>query len=251
MNSKKRSVVVKTEPIKKNNKLGWYVVILLLLILFLILVVDNLNNSVTGKVIDPNNLEDPLGIGINPENVPETPEELANISTNYLKQEWTKILSNNKIGRVILQISGALTWLDFFWNPVFGMNYSLSWIFIFSFVIWVFFIVFFYQITKAVFSDRKLVAFIASFCIASIVGTAGVIKKVAEQLSVIVNNVWIAWISLGIALLIMFLVVKFGGTFKAYLEKQKENSEKDKTEKANKIIQTRGEIAKKELDTMK
>jgi hypothetical protein len=49
----------------------------------------------------------------------------------------------------------------------------------------------------------------------------------------------------------MVLIVMLGGGLKQYLAKQKEQGEKEKTEKAQKTIQAAGEVSKKELESYK
>jgi hypothetical protein len=229
---------------KKGTKILLSLISLLLLAIFLI--------TIQSKNVAAENAPQPAyPFGLNPEKIqdlPQTPEEASNVTTTYLKQEWTKILDKTQAGKVILKISDFLTYLNFFWKPVFGIEYSLSWAFIFSIAIWaiLFYLVFgpLTAITK-----NKIVSIIGGFCIASLVGTAGIIKKAVDLLGFVIANTWIAWISLVIAILIMFLIGALSGQLKAYLKKQKEQAEKDKTERAQKIIQTQGKIAEKELES--
>jgi ABC-type multidrug transport system fused ATPase/permease subunit len=197
--------------------------------------------------IDPTNYQDPLGIGINPEKIPQNPDQAKDIGTKYLKQEWTKILEKTQTGRILLKVSDLLGSLNFFWKPVLGMEYSLSWLFIFAVAIWLILFFIIYGLLSAIFGN-KISGIIGGFCVASLVGLSGVIKKAVDLLSFAIKNVWIAWLSLFIAIMIMFLIIHFSGGLKAYSQKQKEQAEKEKTERAQKIIQTKGEIVEEELE---
>jgi len=237
----------------KLSKSFWIVLgIVILLVLFVIFL--KLNPSLTGKAINLNpspeniNPDDPLGVGINPEQIPQSPEEWQNKSTSYLKQEWLNILGNSKYGWIFLGIRDTLIKLDFFWNPVLGVNYSFSWIFIFALAIW--FILFFIIYDVVVFiSNKKLIRIIAAFCIASLIGTAGVIKKASDLLSLVITNTWIAWVSLVIAVLIMVLLVELSGGLKAYVEKGKEKNAKEQQDKDRQVLHVEAEVAKEELDS--
>jgi len=217
--------------------------------LFLLLIITLILNIIPVQAaIDPSNSQDPLGIGINPDTLPKSPDELKDISTTYLKQEWTKLLADNKVGQVILKISDVLTSLNFFWKPVLGMEYSLSWFFIFGVAVW---FVIFYIVSgplDAIF-NKKIFSIIGGFCVASLVGISGAIKQAANLLSLAINNVWIAWISIAIAVIIIIVIITLSGGLKKYLKKQKEEQEKMKTEEAQKIIQTQGKVSKKELES--
>jgi hypothetical protein len=218
---------------------------LFLLIIIAILIV---NIIPVYAAIDPSNSNDPLGIGINPDSIPQNPNELKDVSATYLKQEWTKILEKTQTGRALLKVSDFLTSLNFFWKPVLGIEYSLSWIFIFAVTIW--FILFYlvYGPLYAFFSKR-IMAIIVAFAVTSLIGTAGVIKRAVVLLSTIINNTWIAWISFIVAVILIWIIIYLSGGLKTYISKQKEAEEKRKTEEAQEVIQIQGKVSKKELES--
>ena len=178
--------------------------------------------------------------------VPQTPEDIKSVGQTYLKQEWTKLLAKYPIGRFFLGISDWLTYFNFIWKPIFGIEYSFSWAFIFSFAI--FFIIYYivYGPLSAMF-DKKSIAIISSLIVASLVGFSGVIKKSVDLLSFAVNNVWIAGLSLVLAIFIMIFLAKFDKGIKAWLTKEKEGEEKIKTEEAQQKIKAAGRVAEAEL----
>ena len=245
---KKKAQRVLNKNLNKNFKSSWLIVLGLLVLLVILAIIIKIQITGNAVAINPDNPSDPLGIGLNPDNVPQTPEELQNKSTNYLKGEWVKILENKQFGWIVLGVRDSLIKLNFFWKPVLGMEYSLSWLFIFALAIW---LILFFILSDLVvfFSDKKIVRGLIAFLITSIIGTSGVIKKAADLLSFVIKNTWIAWISLVIAILIMVLIVRLGGGLKVYLEKQKEVQAKDKLDQDRKIIDTEAKVAKKQLES--
>jgi len=197
-------------------------------------------------------------ISTNPDNITiagKTPEEIVtigdqvtdpNTGPQYLKQEWAKILEKSGFGRFLLKISNVFTYLNFFWRPVLGIEYSFSWYFIFAIAIWIILFCLIYGPMGALF-DNPLFGAIGGFVIASLIGMSGVIKKAVDMLAFVVSNKWIAMVSLVIAIFIAMLIMALSGGLKEYLNKQKEAAEKEKTDKARKIIQTHGRVSEKEL----
>ena len=78
-------------------------------------------------------------IGVNSEsldNIPRTQEEAGDKASNYLKQEWNKLLTNNKFVGPIhnWSISHPL-----FFQILFNEPYSFSLVFIWIVILWIFF----------------------------------------------------------------------------------------------------------------
>ncbi len=246
--------VNKTINKKKSDwKCVWW---LLGVIAVFILVFIIVKFSFTGYAVNLNlnpetmNPDDPLGTGFNPETLPQTPEEWKNKSTDYLKSEWVKILGNSKYGWIFLGIRDTLIKLNFFWKPVLGMEYSLSWLFIFALALWL--ILFFIISDLVIFiSDKSIIRGVAAFCITSLAGTSGIIKKGADMLSFIITNTWLAWLALIIAILIMFLIIRLGGGLKESMKNAKEKQAQETLEKDRAVIHTEAKVAGKQLDAIK
>jgi len=226
-----------------------YTSLFLLVCLILVLQIDNLNAEILN--IDPTNPDNTNIAGVSVDNIndlateiPENPEE----GKEYIKQEWTKILEKNAIGRILLKISSILTFLNFFWKPILGIEYSFSWIFLFAITLFLFLFIIFSRVLDA-FIGKSWAGWTSGFVVASLVGLSGVIKKATDLLSIIINNVWLAVFSFLVAILILILLSNFSGGLKEYLKKQKEDTEKEKTERAQKIIQTHGKVSKEELES--
>jgi len=184
--------------------------------------------------IDTSNSQDPLGIGINPDAIPQNPDDLKNVSTTYLKQEWTKILEKTGAGRMLLKVSDLLTSLNFFWKPVLGIEYSLSWLFVFAVSIW---LVIFYLVYGAFtsLSENKLLKILLGFVITSLIGYSGAIKTAVDSMGKIIINKWVALIIFIIAILIIVLASKLAPILEERKRKIEEETDRGILKKGAKI----------------
>lgn len=183
-------------------------------------------------------------IGINPGNIPSSPEEAKNITTSYLQKEWGKILEKNPVAgpihRFLLAISPAF-------KAILGVEYALSWAFVFAICIWLFLFVILYPVASQIFSSTPA-GLLAAFIISSLVGLAGVIKRAVDMLTFAINNTWIAWLSLLIAIIAIMIASYFGKEIKQYLKNQKEQEAKEKTNQDREVISANAKVSKKELE---
>lgn len=167
---------------------------------------------------------------------------------DYLKEQWVLILEKSQVGRVLLSVSDFIS--DVF-GPfikiVLGVDYGLTWKFIFAACIWLALFLFLMRPIREMFGNY-FISILVSFLITSLVGITKVIFYATEFIYVAVTNEWIFWVSLGLAILVVWLMSYFGKMFGNAIKKEKERSEKDKTSRANKLIQLLGRLAKKELD---
>ena len=167
--------------------------------------------------------------------------------SEYLKQEWEKLLGKHKIlGPIIKVVNSILVFLNPFFKIVLGYESSLTWAFFFAISIW---LILFFLIGPPLSQifNSNLFGGLASFAIVSLIGLSGIIRKAVDLLNIIITNRWIFWISLAIAILLIFISNMFGRKIKNWLKKMKKESEEVKTAEAQKIIQTRAESAEKEL----
>ena len=207
-----------------TNKLLTFILILFLLNSFFVSAqldglqegVDNLDKNLEGA-----------------RDLAEDPETTA---SNYLKQEWTKIFEKNKFGRIILAMGNVLNSL----NPVFllviGVEYSLSWYFIFAFLIWLAFFIFFFQLGRGIFPEKKIIVIPLAFIITSLIGISGAIVQVTDLASEIVNDPLSIAIAFIISLIVLALIVKFTWQIAIFLRKTKEKWEKLKLKGDTKLI---------------
>ncbi|MEK6855190.1 MAG: hypothetical protein AABX73_03125 [Nanoarchaeota archaeon] len=166
--------------------------------------------------------------------------------TAYLKQEWEKILSKNKGGKILIKISDIVKIFSPIFKIVLGVEYSLSWSFLFAVVVWTALFIFLVHPFTAFFGSTNL-GILGGFLTASLIGLSGIIKKSVELLSFILNNFWIAILSFIIAIILALVFERLGMKLKKKIIRQKEEAERERTERSRKIISTIAETHKKEF----
>ncbi len=211
-----------------NKKIG-----VLFLSLFLIL-------SITFATAIENPLEDKLN---DLEEVGELIED-EDVRSEYLKKEWTGILEKTQAGKILLGIGNFLSKISPIFKIILGVEYSLSWAFVFAIAIWTIIFIFILGPADAFFPNR-LFSIIGSFIITSLIGISGSIKKILDALTNILDNPRAIWISIILAIILMVLFRFLGKAIGDWFKKIKEEAEKQKTEEAEAIIRTKGEVIKK------
>ncbi|MCX6748417.1 MAG: hypothetical protein NT076_02330 [Candidatus Pacearchaeota archaeon] len=187
-----------------------------------------------------------------PEQTVETYKNKTLTTSEYLKKEWKTILIKKPyIGPTVIFLDNLFTSINPFFKLVLGFEYSLSWAFIFAMIIWIILFIFLYQPAKAVFNSNTLLGILTSFAITSLIGLAGVIKKVIDLLSTMINNQWIFYLSLAITILIGLLIIKLGGNLKEIIKETKEKETKEKEKKDRKILDASAKVEKKNLEEYK
>jgi hypothetical protein len=193
----------------------WLGIGLILLLGLAIILLSYFNNNLglTGKVIDPNNLEDPLGIGLNPDNMPESPEDLANISREYLIKEWKIVAEKSPYLSPILKVI----------NPVLKIfcGYEFS-----PFI--EFFVAFFVALVLLAFFTNGINVFYRNFLVSLVIGflinviavAGGVMKIVVPKIVFLFNNKWII-ISFFVACALLIWLFDF---LRKYINKRREKN---------------------------
>jgi hypothetical protein len=164
--------------------------------------------------------------------------------TQFLKTEWAKLLSKNKyLGPAMPAVDKAFTFMSPFFKAVLGVDYSLSWAFVFSLSLWLIIFFMFYPPASQIARSGILGAFVAAV-IATIIGLAGLIKLVVNMLTLILTNAWLTWIALGVAIIFIFLGETIGRGAKGMLAKWRKKREEKKTKET-------AEQAKEEVEALK
>ena len=179
------------------------------IILVMLLLAFTLTLSITTihAAINPSNAEDPLGIGINPSDIPQTPEDAANVSLTYLQKEWTKIVAKNKyIGPMH----------NFFLNHqtafiiLFNEKYEFSLTFICIFVLWVFFAVLFGRLINAFGLLKMGLGWVVGVLCSVILAQIGLTKIITTSILTLIyaRDLWwmraLLWATITIVLMIVF-----------------------------------------------
>jgi len=197
------------------------------------------------------------GTNLNPSDIPESPEELAKVSIDYLKQEWIKISRNNQFLLQIQQwhIKNADI-IDPLFKYTVGLVPSLSFLFILSIVLWLTIVIVIYKISsifnilpaKPILS--KLARFGLTILIAMFISLIRATTIIAQALIEIVKIVNIWWVQLIIAVLIVIALIYIdiiSEKISKFFADWKEKKEKKKTQKqAKKALELAEEKAKRE-----
>lgn len=173
-------------------------------------------------------------LGISPDSIdklPESPEELANTSSSYLKKEWQKILVNSSI------IGPIHRWSmnhQGFYQFVFNENYDTSLKFFLVFVFWFFIFIFIANIFEAPeafgFGGSIFPGIIVGFLSSLVLAHLKVINILVAwiiKIKTFASGVWwkglIFW---AILIIILVFIYSFGDAWKKSREKAKEIAEK-------------------------
>jgi hypothetical protein len=192
---------------------------------------------------------------INPDTgVPKTFEKFKEASENlskeeitkrYLQKEWTVILAKNPVwGPIFFYTGSAFSKLNFLWRIAFGVDFSWSWAFFFSFIIWVMFIIIFYSPSKNLTNFNPILTLIFSVVLATIMGTTGIIRSATNALSFAISNLWLVGLSILVAGFGMMLYIR---VIKQIGSNLKEKEKKEKLGRAEKMILAHGEVLDKSL----
>lgn len=219
----------------KQNKVDynlkfWFITIVIIL---LVIAATILIKNYTGRAIDPSNTEDPLGIGLNPDNIPQTPEDAAQVSKDYLKKEWVKVLNNtdHPLGKALWATHRGLVFLSPVFKVLVGIEYSFSWLFLLTLVIWVTLVTFFYRILSVFSTFSKWASFAISLCVIVIISAMRIPLTLSNKIIDAINLLtsWPIRLALIIALIIgLILISTFSKQCESLVKKWKENRKKMK-----------------------
>lgn len=163
----------------------------------------------------------------------------------YMKQEWTKLRATNQfLAPVLFYTNKFFSFFNPLWGIIFGVEFSWSWFFILSLLIWIIIIVLIYSPVKSLTNFGSIFSLILSIVISSIIGGLGTIRKFVDFLTTVMSNKWIVWISIIIVILLTLLYYKL---LKQYGEKFKEKAAKEQTERDRAIIHAEAKATREVL----
>lgn len=181
-------------------------------------------------------LEDQLGeLQGNVEKIQDVSDKLSTSDqrTEYLKQEWTKILERTKVGRFLLGISSIFKALSPLFKFLIGIEYSLSWLFFLSLLAWIAVIVIIYNVVKNPFQTKRWIAFSISIIIAAIAAQFNIFVKTVTLFIPLFKNKWIILGSVIITIILLYIYSLFMKTIgKKIREKIKREDEERREQKA-------------------
>jgi len=172
-------------------------------------------------------------------------ENLTNpeIRSQYLKQEWGKILEDKKIiGPIIKSYKKISPYTDPIFKIILGITPSLTWLFVLTLTLWIAFVIYIFRIFELTSLFSKPAQYVISFGIIIIISVLGITKKLAEYIINALSKFTIWWVQLiGIGIVILALIVasilsknikKVGKAMKEKKEKEKEKIDRIKLSSA-------------------
>jgi c-di-AMP phosphodiesterase-like protein len=151
----------------------------------------------------------------------------------YLKQEWTKILANNKVfGPVLFYTNKSFSFFNPFWKIIFGIEFGWSWKFILSFFIWLFIVILVYSPVKELTKFNPILSFLGAVLVASLCGYLQFIQIIVSLLIIILKNIWLVLLAILIMIVVAYIYNKI---FKDIGKKLKKKQE-DFLEKRNRAL---------------
>jgi hypothetical protein len=171
--------------------------------------------------------------------------------SDYLKQEWGKILENNTVLGPIIRAADKASPVT---NPLFkytaGLEPSLTWLFILAVAIWI--VIFLYMqamMQYSLFSSK--IRLIISLCLTIVIGLTGIIKLISQKIIDLVSLVAIWWIQLIIAFGILFAFIitsifskNLSKSLKVSREKREQEKQETKVEKLETKVEGQEKVTK-------
>jgi len=154
----------------------------------------------------------------------------------YLQQEWTKLMANKKvIGPFLFYTNKFFRFFNPFWKVVFGVEFTWSWAFFFSFGIFLLLALLIYDPLTSFLNFSTLPKILTTLAFVTLVGISGGIRIIIDYLSAMISG----WLSMVIAVLIAFIIgivyhklmMKFS---EGYREKQKKLEKEAEERRAEK-----------------
>jgi len=235
----------------KKEKVYLFAIVIFVALVFILI----LNTNRVYAVIDVNNLnsEDPLGIGLNPADIPTNPEELTDkslIAYNYLELKFKEFIINNSVTGPIHK--------SFLEHPaifigIFNEPYNLNLIFLAIICLWIFLWTVSIDILNSIWG-RKFFSWIIALAIPIVLAKIGFLFLLIKFFSWIIlksNTLWIRGIII-ILIIILLVIIKIF-TRKMYFhfaaikrEKRTRNTEKKANNAEKGVAQIGKYIQKKE-----
>lgn len=159
-----------------------------------------------------------------------------------IKQPIIEKAEATGIKGVILAVADFFSIFDPFFKIVLGVEYSFTLAFILAIILW-FTLFFLISPILSVIFAKKIYGYIGGFCIASLIGLSGVVRKTVDTISLAIKTPKLAVICFIIALIIVLL----SAFFKELFKKSKEEEKKEQEKRDREILHAGAEAVKKQL----
>ena len=178
-------------------------------------------------------------IGINPDNIPDNPDEAKDVAKNFLEKKWTDFLQNSPFGKALLVLGNILKNFDSIFNFFLGVSFSWSFTFFITISIWIFLVSFLYRILSFLevylrYKGINLILFFISILAVSLIGISNILSDYVISSIQKADNIMVQIVlSLAFIFAMMFLST-ISGKLKKMVSSSKEVKDKKKIEKKEK-----------------
>lgn len=164
--------------------------------------------------VDYANPENTKVLGINPSDVPQTPEEFQNASFAWLKTAWDKLIKNSKVLGPVIE----------FLNPMFrvftGYEFAMSLEFFVALVLSIVLLVVYFRGINVFYND-SLISFAIAVLVSVIASSAGLMRKVVPKILGALSSKWKV-ISFFVVSFIIIIIIDY--FYRAYRNRNKERA---------------------------
>jgi len=201
-------------------------------------------------VISINAQDDIPDVGIPVEKISDIGEKISNQDVNasdYLKQEWGKILEKQEFFGPLLRV---IKGLDPFSEFLLRIPITLSWLFFLTLIIWIAMLIYIYRLLDLVTIFSKPVFLIMYVGIAVVVSIFGIAKNISEYIINAISILAIWWVQL-IAVVAVIVGIIVASIFSKEVKNYIENFKKQLTEEKRKLREQELDIKLKAIDEMR
>lgn len=184
---------------KNNVDEKWLIVVFIAVFLFL-LMINAVFAQIPGQEII-NNVDKNLNI-------------FSSSPSDYLKQEWTKVIANTSEGKFLIEFGNVLRVFDPLFNFVLGLGFSWTWLFFTTLILFICMVVWIYRASNFFlllggFSWMKYVSFIVAVFLVILLELPKLISLVVVGLILRINESLIIQILIGVVffVFVIFLMI--------------------------------------------
>ncbi|MBM3247684.1 hypothetical protein FJZ17_04060 [Candidatus Pacearchaeota archaeon] len=188
-----------------------------------------------------------MGIGLSPEDIPENPEDAAQMGRDYLKKEWKIILNKSEFwGPMIRAYDRASPVINPLSRYSIGMQPEFSWLYLVNLVVGITLIIYLYRVLDIFSTFSKNVSLIISLALSVILAVFQVQPKISAGIVALIATLTLWWVQLIVVVLVMIALIYLdavSGGIEKKLEEWKEKKKKMLEEEQEVLNRARLKIA--------
>ena len=230
---------------------------ILLFILFSLLIIASLLFSILISNVQAIEISSPEQIiGINPDNIPNNPDQAKEIAKDFLDKKWNDFLVNSPVGRVLSVFENIMKNFDPIFNLLLGVIFSWSFVFFITLSIWIFLVSFLYRILSFLevylrYKGINIILFIISIFVVSLIGISNILSDYVISSIQKADNIMIQIVLSLVFIFAMMFLSTISGKLKKMVSSSKNAKEKKNLEKKAKKNEKELEKVEEEVEDIK